>query len=394
LIKQIINQESGGQEVKHCKELEVISDMAVMGSITRGYIQIDTQNNPNKYISTQNALNSPEQYYRVLGILSEYLSKQGVVTAIEKKDQNQLSKEKLKEIDTFLQFLINGLSNLKKHELKFDFGWEKNQLILTDIEKQDDFMDELRYALHKGFNIPTNQMVITYPRSGSVLITVAFGTEDYNNITVQQLQSIFQQHAPDLNRLQSIDSSLVLDGILLNPELLDSAGNNLNQGWGYNEKRGGRPYYPPQGWKGYGLKVVHKYDKGNDDWLAYNGRVGEWCVAYHGVANGQGSKEVAYITGNIYKKEFKPSTWGKATYDDDLRHPGKKCGLGVYCSPNPAYAERYAGITQFNGERYKCVLMLRINPQKIRQSASYPEEYILEPTTNDIRPYRILLKKC
>ena len=38
--------------------------------------------------------------------------------------------------------------------------------------------------------------------------------------------------------------------------------------------------------------------------------------------------------------------------------------------------------------------MLRINPQKIRQSASYPEEYILEPTTNDIRPYRILLKKC
>ena len=121
---------------------------------------------------------------------------------------------------------------------------------------------------------------------------------------------------------------------------------------------------------------------------------GEWCVAYHGVARGNTPENVSKITGLIAKSGFKPSTSGKATDDDDLRHPGKKCGLGVYCSPNPAYAERYAGITQFNGERYKCVLMLRINPQKIRQSASYPEEYILEPTTNDIRPYRILLKKC
>jgi ribulose bisphosphate carboxylase small subunit len=375
LIKQIINQESGGQEVKHCKELEVISDMAVMGSITRGYIQIDTQNNPNKYISTQNALNSPEQYYRVLGILSEYLSKQGVVTAIEKKDQNQLSKEKLKEIDTFLQFLINGLSNLKKHELKFDFGWEKNQLILTDIEKQDDFMDELRYALHKGFNIPTNQMVITYPRSGSVLITVAFGTEDYNNITVQQLQSIFQQHAPDLNRLQSIDSSLVLDGILLNPELLDSAGNNLNQGWGYNEKRGGRPYYPPQGWKGYGLKVVHKYDHGNDDWLAYNGRVGEWCVAYHGAT------------------QKNNQNYAQMRNDDDANHPGKKVGEGVYCSPKPSVLDSDGGIVQSGNKRYKIGFMLRVKPDKIRIAKSNPDYWVLNGNSNEIRPYRILIKE-
>ena len=52
------------------------------------------------------------------------------------------------------------------------------------------------------------------------------------------------------------------------------------------------------------------------------------------------------------------------------------------------------GVTEFNGERYKCVLMLRIRPDKIRQSTTYPKEYILEPTTNEIRPYRILLKKC
>ena len=234
LIAQIINQETNG-EGKHCKELETISNMAIMGSITKNYIKVDTNNNPNKYISTQNALNfgkdGKEYYYFVLGIISDYLSKQGVLTAIEKKDQNQLSKEKLKEIDTFLQFLINGLSNLKKHELRFDFGWDKNQLILSDIKEQEDFLNELRYSLSKGFNIQSDRMVITYPRSGSVLVTIVFGTEDYNNLTVNTLQNIFAQHAPNLNHLIGIESNLVLDGILLNPELLDARGNNLNQGW-------------------------------------------------------------------------------------------------------------------------------------------------------------------
>ena len=47
-----------------------------------------------------------------------------------------------------------------------------------------------------------------------------------------------------------------------------------------------------------------------------------------------------------------------------------------------------------NGKKYKCVLMLRVNNDKIRQSSTYPKEYILEPTTDEIRPYRILFKKC
>ena len=110
--------------------------------------------------------------------------------------------------------------------------------------------------------------------------------------------------------------------------------------------------------------------------------------------NERNPKKVSQITGLIYKKGFKRSLGGAATYDNDLRHPEKKCGLGVYCSPDIEYAEVYAGITEFNGERYKCVLMLRINPEKIRQSKSWPKEYILDPDLNEIRPYRILLKKC
>ena len=70
-----------------------------------------------------------------------------------------------------------------------------------------------------------------------------------------------EQQKQNLNHLKSeglksIQSNLVLDGILLNPELWDSRENNINQGWDIGEKRGGRPYYPPQGWKEYRLRVV------------------------------------------------------------------------------------------------------------------------------------------
>ena len=125
LFSEIINKESG----ENLDKINTISDMSNMAAITRNYIEVDSAQNPNKYLPIGQALNSPDQDYLILGILADYLQKQGVITAIEKRDQNQLSKEKLKEIDTFLQFLINGLTNLKKHELRFDFGWERNNLI-------------------------------------------------------------------------------------------------------------------------------------------------------------------------------------------------------------------------------------------------------------------------
>ena len=63
-----------------------------------------------------------------------------------------------------------SLTFKKKHELRFDFGWEENQLLLGDIQKKEEFMDELLVPLAKGLKFPNNHMIITYPRMGSVLI--------------------------------------------------------------------------------------------------------------------------------------------------------------------------------------------------------------------------------
>ena len=42
-----------------------------------------------------------------------------------------------------------------------------------------------------------------------------------------------------------------------------------------------------------------------DTWIAMNNSPGEWCVAYHGVANGQTSDNVKNVIGLIFKTSFK-----------------------------------------------------------------------------------------
>ena len=161
--------------------------------------------------------------------------------------------------------------------------------------------------------------------------------------------------------------------------MFDKKGNK-DSGWGDGEDRGGESYIPPEGWIGYGLKVWDKYDldKGEkkNNWLSFNNSEGEWCIAYRGVGN-----EIERNEENVY------------SYDDDIKHPGKKVGNGVYCSPNPEVMERYAEIIQKGKKKYKIGFMVRVNPKKIRVSARNTDIWIVDGKVDDIRPYRILVKE-
>ena len=218
-----------------------------------------------------------------------------------------------------------------------------------------------------------------------------FKSKDFE-LCENDLINKFKDEKDELSKLKKIEFGIILCGCKLNKRMLDYRGNNKDGGWaGIGEKRGGEEYIPPIGWIGYGLKVIDYYI--DNTWLGKSNCQGEWCVAYIGVGRDQSPEKVNMIIGSIIRGGFKPSLWGKSENDEDLRHPGKKCGRGVYCSPDINYAEAYAGITELDGEKYKCVLMVRVNPEKIRQSEAWPKEYILEASSDEIRPYRILLKK-
>ena len=353
---------------KETKKAQLIEDMSAMGTIMKEEIIKEKETNPEKFISTEEIIQqkSNDQVY-ALGIFSKVLENQGMVTAIEKGS----GEEEKQTAMTTMQFLVNGMSNRNKYNLHFDFGKEKNDKLLNDEEERIKFHDKLRKKLSKEYKIHEEDIIITFPRKGSYQVSVIFKSEDFT-LSEDQLKEKFKNEKDELGKLKQIEKGIILDGCILNPSMLDHRGNNKDGGWaGNGEKRGGEDYIPPQGWIGYGLKVYDVY--GDNTWIGMNNSKGEWCVAYHGVARGQEKKEVSRITGLITKSGFKPSAGGKATNDPDSRHPGKTCGLGVYCSPDISYAESYAGITEFNGEKYKCALMLRINPEKIRKSTSWPK---------------------
>ena len=57
--------------------------------------------------------------------------------------------------------------------------------------------------------------------------------------------------------------------------------------------------------------------------------------------------------------------------------------------------EEYAGIstTKINGKNFKMGFMMRVKPDKIRYSEDEPDYWVLNGTTDEMRPYRIMLKE-
>ena len=229
---------------------------------------------------------------------------------------------------------------------------------------------------------------------------------DDNFVPNQALMDVIQENNPPQQNnnnnqnpnnpilTENLVSEIIADVINLNPNLLSGLGNNLSGEWAQGENRGGRPYKPPNGWIGYGLNVLNKYDNGNNDWLACNGRPGEWCIAYHGACNGQSSDNVKKGIKSILETNLRPGG-GQAYRDaDDANHPGQKVGVGVYCSPEPSVIDGYAGTMNINGHNYRAAFMLRVKPDKLRYSSSQPNYWVVDGSFDQLRPYRLLIKPC
>ena len=413
ISNKILNFEvSKVEDVK--KKIETIKDMCILGDIMKKEIIAEKKEKPEKFIPIEEAVKKEDKSTFILGLLAQKLENCGITTAIENDKVEEEEKENEKEIDesgTSLQFLINGLATKKKYNLHFDINEKRNEELLNDKEEQDKFINNLRKKLAKKYNISEEEIIITNPQRGSFQLSVIFlfQSEDFD-LELEDVKETFKDE-PELVKLKEIQKELLFTGCKLKKSMLDARGNNADGGWGKGEKRGGEEYIPPEGWIGYGLKVLDKYDLEKEgkqnDWLAYDNREGEWCVAYHGVGSEYSSKEVAKavngianftlkekknLNNNINEEEDDEEEYDYAE-DDDIRHPGNKVGRGVYCSPNPDVMDNYAGKVEINNEIYKMGFMLRVNPEKIRVPVGNLNFWVLNGNTDEVRPYRILIKK-
>ena len=163
---------------------------------------------------------------------------------------------------------------------------------------------------------------------------------------------------------------------------------NDNQWARVGERRGGKEYFPPYGWKGYALNVSGKYDNGDNTWLGMSNIYGEWCVAYHGLCNGVINQKIKGIISQGIKNGVNNA------YSNylDLNNPGNYVGNGAYVTPKIQIAESYT--TEYMG--FRIAFMCRVNPynNRIRIPTSQPDYWVLNGNVNEIRPYRLLVKDC
>ena len=227
-------------------------------------------------------------------------------------------------------------------------------------------------------------------------VPIIFQNDDFNNLDLDDWKMKLKNdyEYPEFQCIKGINKGAIMSSCKLTKKMLDPRGDRT-EGWGINESRGGKPYYPPLGWIGIGLNVLDKYDNGNNNWIGMINSSDEWCVAYHGVGRYKSSDEVKYITGKIINTEFKAGEAQAHEDHDNINRPGTKVGKGVYCTPNIETACDYSGESTINGKTYKTVLMVRVKPSIIRQcNCDYAKDYwVVNGTKDEIRPYRILYKE-
>lgn len=388
---------------KHLNDLLI--DMNYFGEIMKNEIEKDKKIITN-YYSIEAAMeleNTKKKYeYRnelsVLALLANALQFQGCDVLIEREYPK--NKDKINELNTTVQFLASGMYNFIKFVFYFNFGEEKNYHMIIDLNQQNSLGNKLKKKLLHLFYLRENDIIITNPNISFTRnnpnyclysVTSIIKQSKFNELPIKKLLQILNSEPEFYNKIVDIKKKILLSGCKLNTYILDSRGNNKDGGWGFNEIRGGTPYYPPNGWVGYGLRIADRYDNGDNSWIDYNHSKGEWSVAYHGIGSGLQGNQIS--NSGLIMNNLIQGINQKFTNAKDLFNLNQKVGEGIIITPKPEIMEHSCGIFNFNGKHYKIGFMCRVMPKKIRCPEGQDDYWIIQGTDNEIRPYRILIKE-
>ena len=169
------------------------------------------------------------------------------------------------------------------------------------------------------------------------------------------------------------------------PKMLDAKyhydfTNKVSDGKEY--KRGNLVYKRPYGWMRMALAVKDRY--GDSTWLGGvkledrdQSVADEWPVSYHGTGK-DAAKIIAYSGFDLNKgKRF-------------------KFGRGIYSTPDPEEAEKYAKVFDWDGKSYRVMFQNRVNMEDTAVVPNYEgkgKDCYVTAKEENIRPYGILFKE-
>lgn len=147
-------------------------------------------------------------------------------------------------------------------------------------------------------------------------------------------------------------------------------------------------------WGNLPINILGKYDDGSDLWLENNNE--EWEKAFHGTGRHcKTDEEIKEMIDSIIKNGFKNGDKNAHANCNDIFHPGKKIGNGVYVSPNIDIAKQYAGTIINQGSKYLTLFLVKVKRSAIRKCncPDASDYWILRGTNQEIRPVSVLLSE-
>ena len=343
----------------------------------KNFIDINKTVNDIQNLSGKNSKNNG---IFILSLIGKMLEKNNNKVYITKKKDEQFNDIELASFQTFL-----CLENYSKHELHFDFGEEENEKILKSSEEKLKFLGNLKKRISDCLKIDINRLICTNVHQGCVICDLIIMDEK------EEEKKLLEENLINLGIIEN-KKKKIFDIIILNEDILDSK-YDRNTGWGENEKRGGEKYIPPLKWNGFGINVKNKYDNGNNIWLDYHNKKGEYSIAYLGISNLKNEIENIVYFNKDSKKIKNIFNDNLLENENDLRKNNSKCGKGVYVFQDPNFAGERAGYLTIQGFKIIIMFMIRVNPENIRQPENFKKYWILDATPQDVRPYRILFQK-
>ena len=326
----------------------------------------------------------------IIKLLSKCFKTRGIKTLIEKYNEKEITPKKdIKNKNVFstskkcLQNICSGFYEMKK----FEFHFKTNDKLLFDnLEEYFIFTEKLRNNLSKKLKISPKNIIFGSPQSGSIIVPIVFMKENIKNLNFEEMK----ESNKNLGELLNINKLPLFEYFDLGPDIFDSRYNNKDDSkWGRNEKRGKEIYIPPKGWMGFGVNVEDNYDNGDASWLCFTGIYeNEYAVAYYPI-----TEEDDSIFFNNENENFNEFEYLNLIAKSINSKTGFQTGKGTILYQNIKLAEKQASFIDIDENNiFKLVLMCRVKPTQIRKPKDYSEVWVLEPNSEEIRPYRILLK--
>ena len=352
--------------------LEIINKI---GKIFKKEINYDKDFSKDDFIDISDAVESDNYIIKFLGVLGEEYKKYGVNSIIEKQSNDINLREGVFKV------LLSLYSLLPKYEIKINSEALKSNF-LSEPKNWLLFIDDLKEKISEKFSIPYENIYIISYRIDLLEFTIVILETPFINL---------KRYENKLNIIVNCDT--LLESVKLSPGFFENKFNrDINDWETLNLKRGGEKYFPPYGWKGLALKVLNKYDSGDNSWLGNEGKEGEWAIAYHGIGKGNEFKKLINIL--LYNLKKGPCQLYRS-YENIRDDKMDEVGKGVYLTPDINIAENYANKIQL-GERktnFQFIIMCRVNPNRIRQPKGFTNNWVINDSYEFLRPYRLLIKE-